>query len=111
MYQIWPMVDEPALRFSRLWFAEVAVRSPYEKVSFSWVASQVPGFKAICAWAEYVYSPEQRCKCPQRDGSNETVWLALLDEWKSGHCKEADDAHPERRTLGACCKKHFDASN
>ena len=34
IYMIWPVVDELSIRMSRLWFAEVALHSAYEKASF-----------------------------------------------------------------------------
>ena len=40
---------------------EVARFSRYEKVSYSWVVSQVPRFKPRLTDAIYIYSPEQRC--------------------------------------------------
>ena len=61
LWMIWPTGDEVAERMSHLWTHEVARFSRYEKVSYSWVVSQVPRFKPRLTDAIYIYSPEQRC--------------------------------------------------
>ena len=61
LWMIWPTGDEIAEKMSRLWLHEVARFSSYEKVSYPWVVSQVPDFKAYLTDAVYIYSPEQRC--------------------------------------------------
>ena len=61
LWMLWPTGDEVAERMSRLWLHEVARFSSFEKVSYAWVVSQVPQFRARLTDAVYIYSPQQRC--------------------------------------------------
>ena len=65
----------------------------------------MPNFRCNHYWADYVYSPESRCKCANR--------TAITDA-PSGHCKDpsteacfsvaAGEGRPERLALDVCCK-------
>ena len=70
LWMVWPTGDEVAERMSRLWTHEVARFSSYEKVSYSWVASQLPEFRPRLTDAIYIYSPEQRCAAEGGGGGN-----------------------------------------
>lgn len=113
MYAIFPLADAPALQLSRLWFAEVALHSAFEKPSFSWVASRVEGLRVVCGWAEYVYSPEQRCKCTnstlQRCSNDEAKTKAALQS-VSDHCfgNSNGEARHQHDSLEACCERRAD---
>ena len=61
LWMIWPTGDAVAEKVSQLWLHEVARFSSYEKVSYPWVVSQVPDFKADLTDAIYIYSPTQKC--------------------------------------------------
>ena len=61
LWMIWPTADEKARTVSRLWMHEVARFSSFEKVSYPWVISQVPGFSQWLTDAIYIYAPAQRC--------------------------------------------------
>ena len=63
LWMIWPTADKVAERMSRLWLHEVARWSCFEKISYPWVVSQVPEFRARLTDAIYIYSPDQRV-CP-----------------------------------------------
>lgn len=60
LWMIWPTGDEVSQKMSKLWLHEVARHSSYEKVSYAWIISQVPEFKARLTDAVYIYSPDQR---------------------------------------------------
>ena len=110
MYAIFPVISAPALQLSRLWFAEVALHSAFEKPSFSWVASQVEGLRFTCGWAEYVYSPEQRCKCTnstlQHCNNDETKTKAALQSVANNCFGNANsEAHHKHDSLEACCER------
>ena len=69
LWMIWPTwqpSDGLAEEFSRVWLHELARGSLYEKTSFPWVISRVPGFKARLTDAVYIYSPSQRCGWTER---------------------------------------------
>ena len=71
LWMIWPAADHVAERMSRLWLHEVARHSSLEKVSYPWVCSRVPAFRAKLVDAVYIYAPAQRV-CPA-SGDNASI--------------------------------------
>lgn len=63
LWMIWPTADAISEKMSKLWLHEVARFSSYEKLSYPWILSQVPEFRARLTDAIYIYSPQQRV-CP-----------------------------------------------
>lgn len=99
LWMIWPTGDEVAERMSRLWLHEVARFSSYEKISYPWVAAQVPTFKAYLSNAVYIYSPDQRT-CGRLPGnSTGTSGKAKKRKLKSKSIKSKRRLHQKRRLL------------
>ena len=90
LWMVWPTGDQWAERMSRLWLHEVARFSSYEKVSYAWVAAQVPAFRPRLTDAIYIYSPEQR-NC---GGSGSTLLPT------SGSTRKSRKARSHRRLRG-----------
>ena len=79
LWMLWPTASSIAEKMSRLWLHEVARFSCFEKVSYPWILSQVPEFKARLTDAIYIYSPQQRI-CP---GDNTSGGVAKSGPRKS----------------------------
>ena len=75
--------------------------SAFEKVSYPWAVSQVRGFREVCIAGDYIYSPEQRCKCEAKLGLCEGKWAGQA----GGSCVSisANATAPSRLSLQTCC--------
>lgn len=122
MWMVWPRPDEHAQRLSALWFGAVARFSAFEKLSFAWARAQVPAFVEVRASGDYVYSPEQRCKCAQTakrgatgadgQGGNaskatlcDAKWSASSERVRECIAMGAGAERPEELSLAACCSR------